>query len=56
MREDNIFCKNSAKRSIMSALLKPIVCFLGFFLFFGGGGGGGGWLRGFVKSKYLIRT
>ena len=40
VREDNIFCKNSAKRSIMSALLVAIVCF-----------GIGRWVRGFVEIK-----
>ena len=36
VREDNIFCINSAKRSIMSALLK----LLSVVVFFWGGGGG----------------
>ena len=40
MRGENIFCKNSANRSIMSALLVAIVCF-----------GRGRWVRGFVEIK-----
>ena len=42
MREENIFCKNSANSSIMSALLVAIVCF-----------GKGRWVRGFVEIKIL---
>ena len=42
VREENIFCKNSANRSIMSALLVAIVCF-----------GRGRWVRGFVEIKIL---
>ena len=45
VREENIFCKNSANRSIMSALLVAIVCF--------GRGRRGGVM---LKSKYWIRT
>ena len=45
MGEENIICKNSANRSIMSALLVAIVCF-----------GKDRWLRGFVEIKILIRT
>ena len=44
MRE-NVFRKNSANRSITSALLVAIVCF-----------GRGRWVRGFVEIKILIRT
>ena len=40
MREENTFYKNSANRSIMSALLVAIVCF-----------GRGRWVRGFVEIK-----
>ena len=40
MREENTFCKNSANRSIMSALLVDIVCF-----------GRGRWVKGFVEIK-----
>ena len=42
--EENIICKNSANRSIMSALLVlvAIVCF-----------GRGSWVRGFVEIKIL---
>ena len=40
VQEENIFCKNSANRSIMSALLVAIVCF-----------GRGRWVRGFVEIK-----
>ena len=43
MQEKNIFCKNSANRSIMSALLVAIVCFRR-----------GRWVRGFVEIKILI--
>ena len=42
MLEENIFCKDSANRSIMSALLVAIVCF-----------GRGMWVRGFVEIKIL---
>ena len=42
VREENMFCKNSANRSIMSALLVVIVCF-----------GRGRWVRGFVEIKIL---
>ena len=42
MREENIFCKNNANRSIMSALLVAIFCF-----------GRGRWERGFVEIKIL---
>ena len=40
VQEENIFCKNSANRIIMSALLVAIVCF-----------GRGRWVRGFVEIK-----
>ena len=40
VQEETIFCKNSANRSIMSALLVAIVCF-----------GKGRWVRGFVEIK-----
>ena len=40
MLEENTFCKNSANRSIISALLVDIVCF-----------GRGRWVRGFVEIK-----
>ena len=39
---ENMFCKNSANRSIMRALLVDIVCF-----------GRGRWVRGFVEIKIL---
>ena len=42
VREENIFCKNNANRSIMSALLVAIVYF-----------GRGRWVRGFVEIKIL---
>ena len=42
VREENIFRKNSAYRSFMSALLVAIVCF-----------GRGRWMRGFVEIKIL---
>ena len=42
MREENIFCKNGANRSIMSALLEAIVCFER-----------DRWVRGFVEIKVL---
>ena len=46
VREENIFCKNSANiyiyRSIMSALSVAIVCF-----------GRGRWVRGFDEIKVL---
>ena len=42
VREENIFCKYSANRSIMSALLVAIVCF-----------GRGRLLRCFVEIKIL---
>ena len=38
----DFFCKNSANRSIMSALLVAIVCL-----------GRGWWVRGFVEIKIL---
>ena len=40
--EENTFCKNSANRSIMSALLVAFVCF-----------GRGRWVRGFVEIKFF---
>ena len=40
VQEENISCKNSANRSIMSALLVAIVFF-----------GRGRWVRGFVELK-----
>ena len=40
MHEENIFCKNSANKSIVSTLLVAIVCF-----------GRGRWVRGFVEIK-----
>ena len=41
----NIFCKNSANRSIMSALLVAIVCF-----------GRGRWVRGIVEIKIFDKN
>ena len=42
MREEITFCKNSANRSILSALLVAIVCF-----------GSGRWVRDFVEIQKL---
>ena len=42
VREENMFCKNSANRSIMSGLLVAIVCF-----------GRGRCVKGFVEIKKL---